>query len=54
VAIWIPIYAVLAFRRVYGDSLVRTLAKGVAIAVIYAIVSAVPFTAMIYWVSISG
>ncbi len=54
VAIWIPIYAVLAFRRVYGDSLVRTLAKGVAIAVIYAIVSAVPFTAMIYWVSIAG
>lgn len=52
--VWIPIYAVLAFRRVYGDSLSKTFAKGLAIAVIYAITSAVPFTLMIYWVSIAG
>src|SRR6202008_4427500 len=28
--LWIPVYATLAFRRVYGGSLVMTLAKEVA------------------------
>ncbi|HWL41081.1 MAG TPA: DUF3667 domain-containing protein [Gemmatimonadaceae bacterium] len=53
-AIWIPIYAILAYRRVYGDSLGRTLAKGAAIGAIYAVTSAVAFTVMIYWVSVAG
>jgi hypothetical protein len=50
--IWIPIYATLAFRRVYGDSLGMTLIKEVAIGAIYAATAVVAFIIMIYWVSI--
>jgi Protein of unknown function (DUF3667) len=50
---WIPIYATLAFRRVYGGSLARTLAKEVAIGTLYAITAAAGFIVMIYWVSIA-
>jgi hypothetical protein len=50
--VWIPIYATIAFRRVYGGSLSRTLAKEVAIGVIYSVAAGVGFVAMIYWVSI--
>jgi hypothetical protein len=50
--VWIPIYATIAFRRVYGGSLRRTLAKEVAIGVIYSVAAGVGFVAMIYWVSI--
>lgn len=52
-SIWIPIYATLAFRRVYGGSLPRTLAKELAIGTIYAGVAAVAFITMIYWVSVA-
>jgi hypothetical protein len=52
-SIWIPIYATLAFRRVYGGSLARTLAKELAIGTIYALVAAVGFITMIYWVSVA-
>lgn len=52
-SIWIPIYATLAFRRVYGGSLARTLVKEVAIAAIYACVAAMGFITMIYWVSVA-
>ena len=52
-SIWIPIYATLAFRRVYGGSLARTLVKEVAIAAIYAVTAAVGFIIMIYWVSVA-
>jgi hypothetical protein len=54
VVIWIPIYATLAFRRLYGGSLGRTLLKEVAIGTIYAITAAVAFIVMIYWVSIAA
>ena len=50
--VWIPIYATIAFRRVYGGSLSRTLVKEVAIGVIYSVAAGVGFVAMIYWVSI--
>ena len=50
--VWIPIYATLAFRRVYGGSLSRTLVKEVAIGAIYCVAAGVGFTAMIYWVAI--
>jgi hypothetical protein len=50
----IPIYATVAFRRVYGDSLVRTLVKEAAIAAIYCVAAAVAFTLLIYWVSIAA
>jgi hypothetical protein len=52
--IWLPIYAVLAFRRVYGGSYVRTVAKLVAIGAIYAVVTATAFVVLIYWVSIAA
>ena len=52
--IWIPIYATLAFRRVYGGSLSRTLLKEVAIGMIYSAAAAVGFIVMIYWVSIAA
>ena len=52
--IWVPIYAVLAFRRVYGGSYVRTVAKLVGIGVLYACATAVAFVVMIYWVSIAA
>ena len=52
--IWLPVYAVLAFRRVYGGSYVRTVAKVLGIGVIYACATAVAFLVMIYWVSIAG
>ena len=53
VSIWIPIYATLAFRRVYGGSLARTLVKELAIGTIYALAVAVGFITMIYWVSVA-
>jgi hypothetical protein len=49
---WIPIYTTLAFRRVYGDSLTRTLAKEVGIGTIYAITAGAAFVTMIYLVAI--
>ena len=52
--LWIPIYATLAFRRVYGGSLARTLMKEVAIGAIYAVTAVVAFVVMIYWVSIAA
>jgi Protein of unknown function (DUF3667) len=52
--IWLPIYAVLAFRRVYGGSYARTIAKVVAIGAIYAAATAVAFVILIYWVSIAA
>jgi len=54
VLVGIPIYATIAFRRVYGGSLAATVAKEVAIAVIYCAVSFATFVATIYWVSIVG
>ena len=52
--LWIPVYATLAFRRVYGGSVLRTLAKEAVIAAIYGITSLVAFVAMVYWVSVAG
>lgn len=51
--ILVPVYATLAFRRVYGGSLAKTIAKELGIGVIYAIVSGVAFIVMIYWVSVA-
>ena len=52
-AIWVPIYATVAFRRVYGGSLMKTIAKEVGIGAIYTVVSGIAFVVMIYWVSIA-
>jgi hypothetical protein len=51
---WVPVYATLAFRRVYGGSLGRTLIKELAIGTIYAVTAGVGFVIMIYWVSIAA
>jgi hypothetical protein len=53
-AVWLPIYAVLAFRRVYGGSYLRTVSKVAAIGLIYAIATAAAFVVMVYWVSITA
>ncbi len=52
--IWIPIYATLAFRRLYADSVALTVMKELAIAAIYGVTAAVAFIAMVYWVSIAA
>jgi hypothetical protein len=51
--LWIPVYATLAFRRVYGGSMAMTLLKEVAIGTIYFAVSVVAFVLMIYWISVA-
>jgi hypothetical protein len=53
-AIWVPVYATLAFRRTYGGSVVRTLAKEVGIGTIYGTVSLIAFLITIYVVSLYG
>jgi hypothetical protein len=50
--IWIPTYTTLALRRVYGGSLVGTVAKETGIAAIYFITWIAAFVLMIYWVSV--
>lgn len=50
----IPVYATLAFRRVYGGSVARTLAKELGIGVIYSVVSMVAFMATVFIVSVAG
>ena len=52
--IWLPIYATLALRRVYGGSLGRTVAKVLAIGAIYGVATAVAFVILLYWVSIAA
>ena len=48
----IPIYATIAFRRVYGGSVARTLTKELAIGILYSVCAVVGFIGVIYWVSV--
>ncbi|HUQ99300.1 MAG TPA: DUF3667 domain-containing protein [Gemmatimonadaceae bacterium] len=50
----IPVYSTLAFRRVYGNSVGKTLAKEIGISCIYAVVVAIGFVVTIYWVSVAA
>lgn len=50
---WIPVYATMAFRRVYGGSLAMTIVKEAAIAAIYGVVALVALVATIYIVSLT-
>jgi len=52
--IWIPVYATMAFRRVYGGSLKSTVMKEIGIGMLYAVASGVGFMAMVYWVSVGS
>lgn len=49
----IPVYTTLAFRHVYGGSLLRTLAKEAAIGTIYGFVSSAALAVVVYWVSVA-
>ena len=53
VVTWIPIYATLAFRRVYGGTTTQTLLKEVAIGLIYFVISVIALVLMLYWVSVT-
>jgi hypothetical protein len=50
----VPIYATFAFRRTYGDSFVRTVAKEVGIGAIYAAIAFAAFVVTLYLVSRFG
>lgn len=52
--VWIPVYATMAFRRVYGGSLTMTVAKEIAIAALYCVVSTIALLVTIYLVSIAS
>jgi len=51
--VWIPIYATVAFRRVYDTSLASTILRELGIAVLYAVVSVVALIVTLYWVSVA-
>ena len=51
VLLWLPIYAHLAFRRVYGESNGRTLAKEVGIGALYVAASVPAIFALALWVA---
>ena len=51
---WAIGYAVLAFRRVYKESLGRTLAKFVGIGAIYAVAGMVVLTGAVFWTAYFG
>ena len=51
--VWIPVYATMAFRQVYGGSLGSTAVKELGIAAIYAVVSVAALIVTLYWVSIA-
>lgn len=51
--IWIPVYATVAFRRVYGGSLKSIIMKEIGIGSLYAVASGLVLVAMIYLVSIT-
>jgi hypothetical protein len=50
----VPVYATLAFRRVYGGTVGKTIAKEFAIGIIYSVVSLVALIVTIYLVSLKG
>jgi len=51
VLIWIPVYAHLAFRRVYGDTQVVTMLKETGVAVLYGLASIPAIFATALWVA---
>jgi len=53
VFITIPVYATIAFRRVYGGSMPVTIAKEAGIGALYAVAAGAGFLTMLYWISIA-
>jgi len=52
VLFWIPIYATIAFRRTYGGSVARTLAKEAGIGFIYFWAGIAGLLVTVYWVAV--
>ena len=52
--LWIPVYATLAFRSVYGGSLTRNVVKELAIGALYGMVSMFAFVCMLFWISVAS
>ncbi len=50
--VWIPVYATIAFRRTYGGSISRTLAKELGIGFIYFWAGTAGLLATVYWVAL--
>jgi hypothetical protein len=51
VLLWIPIYAHLSFRRVYGQSAVKTIAKEIGIGALYVTASIPAIVLLAIWVA---
>jgi hypothetical protein len=49
----LPVYAILALRRVYGGSFGTTIAKGAGIGALYALSYGVTIFGVIYWAAVS-
>ena len=54
VFVWIPVYATLSFRRLYGGSTTVTLLKEAGIGTLYVGASLVALIGTIYWVALWG
>lgn len=54
VALWIAVYAVVALRSVYRESLARTLAKSIGIGGLYALAGAAAMAGTVYWAALFG
>jgi hypothetical protein len=52
--LWIGFHGLAALRRVYGGSLMTTLAKGAAIGVVYAILATPVLIGLIAWAALRG
>jgi hypothetical protein len=51
--VWFLVYAAMALRRVYGGSIVGTLAKGAGVLAIYSVVSIPALFGLVTWAAIS-
>jgi hypothetical protein len=54
VVLWIPVYATLAYRRAYGGSVAKTIAKEIGIGAIYLVVAGGALLGAIEWVAVFG
>ena len=52
VSLWIAIYAVAALRRVYRGTIAGTIAKAVAMGVLYSVVAGAAMLGLVYWAAL--
>ncbi len=53
-ALWVGAYAFVAMRRVYGGSVIATLAKGAAITALYGVCGLIGLVVLAYWSALVG